>query len=852
MCTSMCSNIAVREFLLVMSLLLGYGAGDLAVGDNSPHFINKSTTDQSKVALTLHVSNGFLNDIHKSKLEYLDFSFVSIINTQINSFQLRENSRLEERFRTLSSQVASQLQSTHRSGRKRQLFVQCQRLVAVYSEELENVKEISFRLSQFKKENIVLEDRCKNLLSELLQATNSDHADTDLSEQNSKMEEYITYIQQNAFLENTGKKLDDLEDKHFHRKLRTIENHSEKVMWFAETFGLIPKIIKCETLGGKQCDLILNKTGNNRKSHYADLEIAEKDKLKSLVNILDRFAVSDAAYSELSLKFNGMPRKYMIVQCRNDMDSIFHIERAPGGVPGAYMSFRDELSKQIRLIISSQGDKGDTESFQVKFSGDGAKTSRLSNFVNFSFSIIQPHKKQSSLEQKVVAIMKCQENYEVLQRVCAPLFNEVNTINKDRKIIVDGIEYEIELLCGGDMKFIEIMLGLCGANGNYGCPWCKVHKNDRHDCSKDWDFYHTDSQTRTIDELNEDFRIKKYGAQRKPLLNIEPSHMVPDELHLLLRISGILLRNLIDDANDMDARDQVETGKQCSPTRLDSLTDQIRKCGVTFNTWTRKGDTELQWTALSGGDIKKLLDNLPDKLFFNIHDETHDKTVKLWKDFGELYRYICSKQLEAEGPRQIFDRCKGWLGQFLDLGARRKGYRKSNVTPYMHCLVYHIPYFMSTYGPLKLFTGQGIEKANDDIKKIFHTKCNKFDAPKDVLKTRKRTETAHDSNLTRTKRAYLKRNTQYWESEKSHASNVKRQKILDEMTKADERESLSRTSSLLTHTDDGDDELSSLTVTDLKEQLTAFGVKTRLRRKDKLIELLKEHRQKVGEGGVVQ
>jgi hypothetical protein len=36
----------------------------------------------------------------------------------------------------------------------------------------------------------------------------------------------------------------------------------------------------------------------------------------------------------------------------------------------------------------------------------------------------------------------------------------------------------------------------------------------------------------------------------------------------------------------------------------------------------------------------------------------------------------------------------------------------------MHCLVYHVPFFTKTYGKLLRFSGQGVEKINDDIKKI--------------------------------------------------------------------------------------------------------------------------------------
>ena len=65
----------------------------------------------------------------------------------------------------------------------------------------------------------------------------------------------------------------------------------------------------------------------------------------------------------------------------------------------------------------------------------------------------------------------------------------------------------------------------------------------------------------------------------------------------------------------------------------------------------------------------------------------------------------------------IIEKCKGWVNDFLALGSLgRKGF--DSVTPYMHCLVYHVPFFTKKYGKLLRFSGQGVEKINDDIKKI--------------------------------------------------------------------------------------------------------------------------------------
>jgi hypothetical protein len=39
---------------------------------------------------------------------------------------------------------------------------------------------------------------------------------------------------------------------------------------------------------------------------------------------------------------------------------------------------------------------------------------------------------------------------------------------------VEGKHFDLDILMGGDMKFLQ--LGLGGSLCNYSCPWCRVHK----------------------------------------------------------------------------------------------------------------------------------------------------------------------------------------------------------------------------------------------------------------------------------------------------------------------------------------------------------------------------------------
>ena len=73
---------------------------------------------------------------------------------------------------------------------------------------------------------------------------------------------------------------------------------------------------------------------------------------------------------------------------------------------------------------------------------------------------------------------------------------------------------------------------------------------------------------------------QRLGSKHTPLLRIEPDHIIPDELHLLLRVMDVLLRNLI---WEMVWRDHAayERGGDHG-TFLQQLVEAVKSCGISF------------------------------------------------------------------------------------------------------------------------------------------------------------------------------------------------------------------------------------------------------------------------------
>ena len=87
------------------------------------------------------------------------------------------------------------------------------------------------------------------------------------------------------------------------------------------------------------------------------------------------------------------------------------------------------------------------------------------------------------------------------------------------------------------MKYTTVCLGLQAANAKHSCIWCKCPKQFRHSTSNIWE-----NEIRTIKEIQQFCPKEKYGCIHQPLLpSIPIDHVMPDIMHLFLKINDILI-----------------------------------------------------------------------------------------------------------------------------------------------------------------------------------------------------------------------------------------------------------------------------------------------------------------------
>jgi hypothetical protein len=114
-----------------------------------------------QIALTFSIASSLFKVLSKAKDKYPDFKCIDILNSQLQSFQLKFTERLESR---LSSKTIKVLLSNRKlTGRKRIAFDNNVHKIAIFSDELENVKQLNFSLQKFESDNIELEKKYSDL-----------------------------------------------------------------------------------------------------------------------------------------------------------------------------------------------------------------------------------------------------------------------------------------------------------------------------------------------------------------------------------------------------------------------------------------------------------------------------------------------------------------------------------------------------------------------------------------------------------------------------------------------------------------------------------------------------------------
>ena len=278
-----------------------------------------------------------------------------------------------------------------------------------------------------------------------------------------------------------------------------------------------------------------------------------KDIIKQTLHVKEKFNITDKAYHELSMVHPSLPRWLTLNKASKEMDYSSTISPTPGSIVGIQQSLKDRLTIRLEHMVKKNPSLKNESFVKVKITGDGTQVSRSMHTLVLAFTMLDANENPNSpTGNHVIAMFNTQEKYEYLSEAVKGIANEIQSI---QSIIIDGHQFKIEFYLGADMKYLTICLGLQAVNAKYSCIWCKCPAAERHDTSQSW--CSVEDGGRTVEEIQHLATLsknkEKYGCIHQPLFPSIPIHrVIPDILHLFLRICDVLINLLILELRTMD------------------------------------------------------------------------------------------------------------------------------------------------------------------------------------------------------------------------------------------------------------------------------------------------------------
>ena len=289
--------------------------------------------------------------------------------------------------------------------------------LASCQETEDEIKSLRNDLEEWRAAQVNLEADKKILIDEMEETINSMANEiSNLKSTNNELEEYIKFLEKEEGFAYKGKDISKTKNKQ--RTLKAFLTRAETAIWFAKAFGLELQSLKVKEAKTGKTHEVNAETKTDEPGEHSSSQTG-MSRVEQILYLLDKFCVSDEFYHELSMIENGLPRSYLIKQCKNNLNKLCHVTPTPGTFEGAQVSFESLLLQQISAFKKESPDFNfDNETLKIKISGDGAKMTQKSNYVLLSCALLQ--KKEEVMSAKgnhTVAVVNGSEKYETLQ-VC--------------------------------------------------------------------------------------------------------------------------------------------------------------------------------------------------------------------------------------------------------------------------------------------------------------------------------------------------------------------------------------------------------------------------------------------------
>ena len=307
------------------------------------------------------------------------------------------------------------------------------------------------------------------------------------------------------------------------------------------------------------------------------------------------------------------------------------------------------------------------------------------------------------------------ENYETLSNSLNELINKIKNI---LSVKINDECFKIDWTIGGDLKWLANIHGINAANSNHPCIWChwncKASKND----------IEFSISERSHELANILASSQKNGYKNVSLLPfIAFDKTVVDTLHMGLRITDKIFKKLFHHFEYLDNDSSLNIEKR---PLFKKLWDFLEiDCGVTTPFENDKSTSSFKLRSLNRKERMKILESLKNKKsLMNLFSELkNDSKLLIFNyiliEFYEIFNFIKQDHTEQYDEESLKKRLRNWLNYWLKVSDKEK------LTPYLHIFINHVPEFIRVFKNLSMFSTQGLEKLNDEIKCNYIRQTNK-------------------------------------------------------------------------------------------------------------------------------
>ena len=149
-------------------------------------------------------------------------------------------------------------------------------------------------------------------------------------------------------MENKGRTIDQVSERHARRKLSEFKTKAGQALWFAGSFGLELDFMQAHTRDGKEIKIKLSEKDTTAKVGSSS---NDNGKIKQILYLLDKFGVGDEFYHELSVIDLTLPRSYQVKKKRTSLNSSMDIQHIPG-FEAAHRPLLTTLQEEISRLVS--------------------------------------------------------------------------------------------------------------------------------------------------------------------------------------------------------------------------------------------------------------------------------------------------------------------------------------------------------------------------------------------------------------------------------------------------------------------------------------------------------------------